>query len=70
VPTKEALLREKTYKDQCEDDVRRVFYTLHDVKDLQPHRNSKLLALLVDHLLRRDFLTQDELDEILLDVIN
>ena len=70
MPTKEDILREKTYKDQCDDDVRRVFYTLRDGKDLQPHRNSKLLALLVDHLLKQDLLTQDKLDEILLDIIN
>lgn len=69
MPNREDLLREKTHKDQCEDDIRRVFYTLNDGQDLQAHRNSKLLARLVGHLLEREHLTQDELDDILLDVI-
>ncbi len=69
MPNKDDVLREKTYKDECDDDARRVFYTLDDAKDLQTHRNSKLLALLVDHLLKRELLTQDELDEMLLEAI-
>lgn len=70
MPNREDILRDKAYKDQCDDDIRRVFYTLSDAKDVQTYRNSKLLALLVDHLLKRELLTQDELDEILLDVIH
>ncbi len=67
MPDRDEVLRDKTYKDQCDDDRRRVFYTLGDGKDL--HRASKLLALLVDHLLKQELLTQDELDEMLLEVV-
>jgi len=67
--TRDETLIQQTHKG-CETDARRVFYTLHDGKDSQPHRNSKLLAVLIEHLVKRDLISQDELDELLLECIN
>ena len=69
MPDLDDVLREKTFKGQCDGDAQRVFYTLCDGEDLQLHRNSKFLSLLADHLLQRGLLTQEELDKILLEVI-
>jgi len=67
---REDILAQQTYKGQCDDDAHRVFYTLRDRKDFQPHRNSKLLALLIQHLLKRELISQEELDEILFECID
>lgn len=75
---KDDVLREKTYKGEFQDDVHRVFYTLHDGKasrpdggeDLQSHRNSKLLAGLTSLLVERGLITQEQLDELLFDVVH
>jgi hypothetical protein len=69
MPYKSDILRDSTYKGQVETIEQRVFYTLHDGKDLQAHRNSKLLAHLIEHLMEREVITESDLDEWLLKVV-
>lgn len=74
--TKEDLLAEATYKEQGLDVAKRVFYTLDGKQGdpyrekLQAHRNSKAIALLFKMLHESGQLTDDKIDEILLEVIN
>lgn len=66
---KEDILRENTYKDQGVDLTRRVFYTLQDDKGLQVHRNTKAIALLVNHVREKNLISDEEIDELLFDCI-
>ncbi len=74
--TKEELLAKETYKEEGLDVGRRVFYTLSGEKNdphrekTQAHRNSKAIAQLFKTLREKHHLTDDNLDEILLDVIS
>ncbi len=74
--TKEELLARETNKEDGLDVAKRVFYTL-DGKQGEPHRdavrthrNSKAIALLFKALHEKRHLSDDTLDEILLEVIN
>ena len=67
MPTRADVLREKTHKDDGVDLTARVFYTLQDEKALQEHRNSKVIALLMNHLHKEGRLSDDEIDDILLE---
>ncbi len=73
MPTREEILAARTYKEDGIDAEKRVFYTLTgDIKacdqTIQAHRNSKAIALLFKTLLEAGTLTEDQLDEILLQV--
>ncbi|MGP8269711.1 MAG: hypothetical protein ACLQLH_06560 [Terracidiphilus sp.] len=74
MPTKEEALAERTYKQEGFEVEKRVFYTLHGEgkspqrDELQNHRNSKAIGLLFKTLLEKGLLTEEQLDEILLDV--
>lgn len=72
--TREEILREKTYKEDGIEIDRRVFNTLHDWEEahiaLQPHRNSKAISLLIKILCQKGILTDSNIDDILLEVIN
>lgn len=72
MPNKEDILREQTYKEESMEIERRVFYTLDHGKEnnLQAHRNSKAIAMIVKTLREKDVLTNDDIDEILFDCIN
>jgi hypothetical protein len=67
------MLKERTHKEDGLDVDKRVFYTLTDkaklsAQTMQAHRNSKAIALLFKRLLEADLLTEEQLDEILLEV--
>jgi len=73
MPTREEALAERTYKEDGIDVEKRVFYTLAgnskvSGETLQVHRNSKAIALLFKTLLDAGTLTEEHLDEILLEV--
>jgi lactam utilization protein B len=74
MPTIEEALAERTYKQDGLDVEKRIFYTLHgDEKspkhdESQNHRNSKAISLLFKLLLEKRLLTEEQLDEILLEV--
>jgi hypothetical protein len=70
MPNREDVLRERTHKDDGTDLAQRVFYTLQDNKQFQAHRNSKAIALLIQHLRKVGALSDDEIDEILLDCVS
>lgn len=61
----EQELREKTFKEEGLDIGRRVFYTLRQTPALQADANSKLLALLMQHLSARGHINAEELDTLL-----
>ena len=70
--SKEDFLRNRTFKDQGLPLSQRVFYTLHQdsqTHDLQAHRTTKLLALLIEHLHTRKLLSEDEIDNLLVESI-
>ena len=74
MPTNEEALAERTYKQDGLEVEKRIFYTLHGEgkspqrDELQNHRNSKAIAILFKVLLEKGLLTEEQLDEILLDV--
>ena len=74
MPTKEEALAERTYKQEGFEVEKRVFYTLHaegkspQRDELQNHRNSKAIGMLFKVLMEKGLLTEEQLDEILLDV--
>ena len=74
MPTKEEILAERTFSGQGLEIEKRVFYTLDGdrssphAETLQNHRNSKAIALLFKTLIEAGTLTEDQLDEILLEV--
>lgn len=68
MPTKEKILKEQTFKNEGLELEKRVFYTLNDNKDLQSHRNSKLLAILFKKLAENNSIRDSEIDDILFEV--
>lgn len=67
MPKLDEVLAKLTYKGQCADNSHRVYYTLTDEpKDLMPHRIANVLAGVIEKLVEKNLLTEDELDEILL----
>jgi hypothetical protein len=68
MPTKEEILEKQTFKNEGVELDKRVFYTLNDNKDLQSHRNSKLLAILFKKLVENNSIIDSEIDDILLEV--
>jgi hypothetical protein len=67
MPTRDDVLREKTHKDGTDTIEQRVYYTLHadGNHELQLHRNTKAIALLISHLHQEGQLSDDALDEVL-----
>lgn len=74
MPTIEEALAERTFKQDGLEVEKRIFYTLHGEEkspqrdELQNHRNSKAISLLCKLLLEKQLLTEEQLDELLLDV--
>lgn len=66
---REDILRDETFKDQCEDDEHRVFYSLTTKSELTSHRVAKALSLVIVHLKKKGLLNDEELDELLLDTV-
>jgi predicted transcriptional regulator YheO len=69
VTTKDQFLREKTHKDDGVDVDRRVFYTLRDDKQLQTHRNSKAIALVMQRLYDKGIFSAEDIDDVLFDCV-
>ena len=74
MPTREEMLAKQTHKEDGLDVGRRVFYTLAEDREksrdmLQVQRNSKAIASLSKALFEAGALTEEQLDEILLDVV-
>jgi len=73
MPTKEEALADRTYKQEGFEVEKRAYYTLHGKGkssqqiDIQTHRNSKAIGMLFKVLLAKGVLTEEELDEILLE---
>jgi hypothetical protein len=72
MPEKENIFRNETYKEDGIETERRVFYTLNDGKknDMQAHRNSKAIAMLIKTLRENDILDDDDIDAILIECIH
>lgn len=74
MPTRTGLLAELTFKEEGVEVEKRVLYTLSGNSKIsketgQAHRNSKAIAMLFKMLLEAGTLTEDQLDEILLEVV-
>ncbi|MFZ0774685.1 MAG: hypothetical protein WCA49_14625 [Candidatus Sulfotelmatobacter sp.] len=76
MPTREELLAKRTHKQEGVSVGRRVFYTLtgesgnpHGDK-LQADLTSKAIALLFEVLCGKGYITEKQLDEILLDLVS
>lgn len=65
--TREQELRDKTFKDQGMSASERVLTMLLPDTRYTDARNSKLLALLITHLTKKGLISEEELDDILLD---
>ena len=74
MPTREDMLAKQTHKEEGTDVGRRIFYTLSEDREktrdmMQVHRNSKAIAMLFKTLLEAGTITEDQLDDILLEVV-
>ncbi len=74
MPTREGILTSQTHKGQGLDIARRVHYTLTENRELtrdmlQVERNSKAIAHLFQTLVKAGTLTEEQLDDILLHVV-
>lgn len=71
---REEVLAKKTHKQDGVDVARRVFYTLkgEEPEDWQTcaHHNSKAIAMLIKNLSELGILTEDRIDDILLEVVS
>ena len=70
MPSKEDILKEKTFKEEGIETDRRVFYTLTSDEKLAGHRTAKLVASLVRLLKDRRTLTDTDIDELLFECIH
>ena len=66
---RERILREKTFKGETHDVMHRVFYTLHQDKELQVRRNAKAISLIVQRLHASGDFSDCDLDDLLLEVV-
>lgn len=69
MPTREEVLRDKTYKEEGMDLEKRIFYTLTDNKGFEVHRIAKALALTIKFLADEGRLRPKDVDDILLEVV-
>jgi hypothetical protein len=69
MPNKEDILRDKTHKEDGLGLDERVLYTLSDEKSLQHHRNTKAIAVLVKLLHEKAQLSDQEIDDLLLECV-
>jgi len=69
MPTKEELLREKTFKDDVSELEKRIFYTLTSDKKLQNHRVATALSLLIKHLHDKGIASDEDIDDLLYECV-
>jgi hypothetical protein len=69
MPNKEDILLEKTHKNDGIELEKRVFLTLSDEKGHEHHRNTMALARLVKLLHEKKQLSDEEVDELLLQCV-
>jgi hypothetical protein len=69
MPNRNDSLNEKTFKNQIEELDKRVFYTLTSEETLQAHQVAKALSILVKLLHDKNILSDNEIDELLLEVV-
>ena len=67
---RETVLHAQTHKGDVDELPVRVFCTLTDDKTSNAHRNSKAIALLVEHLHKKKLISNAEVDDLLLKVID
>lgn len=70
MPSKDDILRQKTFKEEGMEADRRVFYTLTDDEKLSGHRTSKLLASLTRLLQERGIISKEDIDGLLFECIH
>ena len=68
MPTIQEVLREKTHKGDLDTVHERVFYTLTDEKGLESARIAKAISLLTELLHDKGMLSDQDLDELLLEI--
>jgi hypothetical protein len=66
---REQILRDSTYKDQGHSVKDRIFFTLTTVETLRAKRTAKAVALLLELLHKKKFLSDQQLDDFLYDCI-
>jgi hypothetical protein len=69
MPNREDLLYEKTYRGQVDELEKRIYYTLTSEERLQAHRVAKALALVIKLLHDKNVLTDNQIDDLLLEAI-
>jgi hypothetical protein len=78
MPNRDDVLNEQTHKGQGLELDQRIYYTLAPSGDtavetkqrLQLHRTTKALAILIRRLSERNLLTEDQIDEMLLECLS
>jgi hypothetical protein len=69
MPDKNQILRDSTYKDHGYSVRERIFYTLTAVESARAKRTAKAVALLLELLHRKRFLSDEQLDDFLYDSV-
>lgn len=70
MPNKEEILQKQTFKGDVTELEKRVYYTLTQDKGLPQHRTAKLASLMVKHLHERGLVSEEEIDEWLLECLD
>lgn len=66
-PVREMLLRRDTHKGDVDEVGRRVYYTLTEKTGTSGHRTAKCLSLLIELMHKKGLLSEQELDDLLLE---
>jgi hypothetical protein len=71
MPNRDDILSEKTFKDGMDTMGQRVYYTCTQNADrhLRLHRTTKLLSVLIERLHQDGVLSDEAIDDLLLDVV-
>lgn len=70
MPTRDEILREKTFKGDLTETERRVFQTLTGHEGLVEYRTVKAVASLVKLLQDRNVLSEQDVDDILFECVH
>jgi hypothetical protein len=69
MPNREDVLRDETYKGKFETVGERVYATLMNAKRMGPQLTAKTVALVVQSLHKHKLLSDDEVDELLIESV-
>ena len=68
MPTRDDILDAETFRDQVEIS-ERIYHTLTADITLDKHRIAKAISILIERLVEKDVIREDEIDDLLFQVV-